>query len=430
MSRRPAIRQRNRPSPRQPRPGRRPSRSVRPRTFPKPTPTASEEPATIAPAGNGRARRVESPDARGRGRGERPHGRRARDRIRYGTRGRSGSRYGHRRVRHRTLCIRSEGDRTLHVRRRIRGRPRTDRADRTRPRARPGLQLEHLAPGPVPAVIGPSRRRRTARAIPLLVPRSLLQRSPALETRTRPRGVLCGAPAAWAGSRGSTMRDPRRRGAATALGGRITSDPPGGHDRRRHRHEVGLAHRRQAHRTRPQPGYQVGFFRFSQASRAPLGRGTAESEKPGSLRHFRFSTRYSSPPSASYARWSWMIARSPSIFPDVLAAWHPRPSSGCSSSSARSTRHTTAAATGWGSGWRWSRAWWSCTTARSEPPSDEPGRGGWTAPSGCRLAGREKLGARKTGASQGARPHRSFPLPRSSLTPNPPPLAHVWGGSS
>ena len=76
----------------------------------------------------------------------------------------------------------------------------------------------------------------------------------------------------------------------------------------------------------------------------------------------------------------------------------PRPSSGCSSSSARWTRPTTAAAAGWGSGWRWSRAWWSCTAARSGPPATARAAAA-SSPSGCRSTGTRKtrgLGARNT----------------------------------
>ena len=78
------------------------------------------------------------------------------------------------------------------------------------------------------------------------------------------------------------------------------------------------------------------------------------------------------------------------------SAWRPRPSPGCSTCSPRSTRRTTGAAAGWGSGWRWSRAWWSCTAARSRPTAT--GRApAASSPSGCRSSRRRRPGLRAPG---------------------------------
>ena len=50
---------------------------------------------------------------------------------------------------------------------------------------------------------------------------------------------------------------------------------------------------------------------------------------------------------------------------------------------------TTGAAAAWGSGWRWSRAWWSCTAARSRPAAT--GRApAASSPSGCPSAHRAR----------------------------------------
>ncbi len=87
----------------------------------------------------------------------------------------------------------------------------------------PGQVFDSDAPatGPVTAVIGTSRRRRAARAIPLFVPRSLWPRSPAPETRRAPlRRDERGPGRPRAGSRAPKMRDPRRAGVARRAFGR------------------------------------------------------------------------------------------------------------------------------------------------------------------------------------------------------------------
>ena len=178
------------------------------------------------------------------------------------------------------------------------------------------------------------------------------------EPRDALAGAVRGPGRPRAGSRGSTMRDPRRRAPpASPSGGRITSDPPGGHDRRRHRHEVGLAHRRQAHRTRPQPVSR--WASFVSVRRVP--------------HHLHVERRIRRRPGASttsdsrlnrvlltperfirFGRGAWDHSPLAQHLPGCPCGLGPapRPSSGCSSSSARLTAHTTAAAAGWGSGWR------------------------------------------------------------------------------